>query len=67
MAERNVYQRKDKKWAWQLKADNGKIVAVDGSQGYENELDCRAMADKVVGGTFKDARKTRSPLPEKKS
>lgn len=64
MAERLVWQRKDKKWAWQLKADNGRIVAVDGSQGYENEADCRTMADRIIGGEFKDAKKYRRPLNE---
>jgi hypothetical protein len=33
---------------------NGNIVATDGSQGYENEDDARDMADRVIGGEFKD-------------
>lgn len=37
MAQRVLYTRTDGKWAWGLKADNGEIIAVDGSQGYENE------------------------------
>ncbi len=57
MAERNLYQRPDKKWGWRLKV-NGKIVATDHGQGYENESDARSMADRVVGGEFKDAKKT---------
>lgn len=64
MAERLVWQRKDKKWVWQLKADNGRIIAVDGSQGYENETDCRNMADRIIGGEFKAAKKYRQPLKE---
>jgi uncharacterized protein YegP (UPF0339 family) len=57
MATRLIYTRADGRWAWRLVADNGDIVATDGGQGYENESDCREMADKVVGGSFKDATK----------
>lgn len=62
MAQRIVFERKDGTWAWRLVADNGNIIAVDGSQGYENEADARSIADKIVGGTYKDAGKFRSPL-----
>jgi uncharacterized protein YegP (UPF0339 family) len=58
MAERHLYTRSDGKWAWRLKADNGEIIAVDGSQGYENENDARSVADKVVSGFFAAAKKT---------
>lgn len=34
--------------AWHLEADNGAIVATDGSQGYENEVDAQMMADHIV-------------------
>lgn len=57
MATRLLYQRKDCKWAWQLTADNGKIIAVDANQGYENEADARDMADRIVGGEFAGADK----------
>jgi uncharacterized protein YegP (UPF0339 family) len=57
MAERLVYKRTDGKWAWRLKADNGAIIATDGGQGYNNGADCRTMADRVVGGYYKDAKK----------
>lgn len=63
MAKRIVFQRKDKKWAWELKADNGKIIATDGSQGYENEADAKAIADRITGGKFEDAERLRRPLP----
>ena len=60
MAELHCYKRQDGKWAWRLTADNNKIVAVDGSQGYENYADCQAMADQVViNGGFKDAKRTK--------
>jgi uncharacterized protein YegP (UPF0339 family) len=55
MAERLVYKRSDGKWAWRLKADNGAIIATDGGQGYNNEGDCRTMADRVIGGYYKGA------------
>lgn len=58
MAERHLYTRSDGKWAWRLKADNGDVVAVDGSQGYDNEDDARNMADKVVSGFFSEAKRT---------
>jgi uncharacterized protein YegP (UPF0339 family) len=57
MAERVLYQRADKKWAWRLKADNGQVIATDGSQGYENENDARKMADAIIGGKYADADK----------
>jgi len=57
-AERIVYPRLDGKWAWRLKV-NGRIVATDGSQGYENELDARSMADRIIGGEFRNAEKKR--------
>lgn len=55
-AKRVLYKRTDKKWAWRLVV-NGNIVAVDGSQGYENEADARSMADRIIAGEFKDAEK----------
>jgi uncharacterized protein YegP (UPF0339 family) len=57
MAKRILYTRTDGKWAWRLEADNGRIVATDGGQGYENEDDARSMADRIIGGEFKDAEK----------
>ena len=55
-----VYERADKKWAWHLEADNGQIVATDGGQGYENEVDCQAEADAIViNGAYKNARRMR--------
>lgn len=60
MSKLHCYRRADSKWAWRLTADNGDIVAVDGSQGYENYKDCQRMADKVViNGGFKDAERTK--------
>lgn len=57
MSERVLYTRADGKWAWRLTADNGEIVATDGSQGYDNEDDARSMADRIIGGEFKNADK----------
>lgn len=61
VAKRTVYQRVDCKWAWRLTADNGTVIAVDGSQGYENEADARKMADRITGGEFSGAEKFRAP------
>jgi uncharacterized protein YegP (UPF0339 family) len=57
MSKRVLYVRDDGKWAWRLVADNGKIIATDGGQGYENEDDARSMADRIIAGEFKDANK----------
>ena len=57
MAVRLLIQRKDCKWAWHLEADNGAIIATDGSQGYENEADARDVADRIIGGEFASAKK----------
>lgn len=54
--ERVLYTRSDGKWAWRLVV-NGNIVATDGSQGYDNESDCRQMADRVIGGYYSEAQK----------
>lgn len=62
--KRKVYQRADKKWAWQL-VINSNIVATDGGQGYENEADARNMADRIISGEFKGVDKTRAPLKDK--
>jgi hypothetical protein len=56
MAERILVQRADMKWGWQL-VSNGNIIATDGGQGYENESYCRDIADKIIGGHYKDAEK----------
>jgi len=56
MAERVLYKRTDGRWAWRL-VSSGNIIATDGGQGYENEGDARSMADRVIGGEYKDAEK----------
>jgi uncharacterized protein YegP (UPF0339 family) len=57
MAVRLLYVNAAGKWAWNLKADNGSIIATDGSQGYENEDDARRVADRIISGEFADAEK----------
>lgn len=47
-----VYQRTDNRWAWRLVAANGRIIATDGGQGYENKSDCERMANDIVGGHY---------------
>ena len=56
MAKRVLYKRTDGKWAWRLEV-NGRIVATDGSQGYENESDARSMADRIISGEFANAER----------
>jgi uncharacterized protein YegP (UPF0339 family) len=67
MAERLVYQRKDGLWAWNLKADNGEIIATDGGQGFENVDDARAIVDKILAGGFANAAKKWIDPDKKKS
>jgi uncharacterized protein YegP (UPF0339 family) len=57
MAKRILFKRTDGKWAWRLESDNGRVIATDGGQGYENESDARSMADRIIGGEFKNAEK----------
>ena len=57
MSKRILFTRSDGTWAWRLEADNGRVIATDGAQGYENESDARSMADRIIGGEFKDAEK----------
>lgn len=58
MAKRILYRRNDGRWGWRLEADDGRIIATDGSLGYDNESDARHMAEKIIGGQFSDAEKT---------
>ena len=55
--ERNLYERPDGTWGWRLKV-NGRIIATDGTQGYESESTCRQMRDRVVEGYYSEAKKT---------
>jgi uncharacterized protein YegP (UPF0339 family) len=50
VAELNVYKRTDGKWARRRCADNGNIIATDGSQGYSRSSDARAMGAKSFAG-----------------
>lgn len=43
-----IYRRLDGKWAWRVRAGNGEIVATDGGQGYENQIDAQNMATRVL-------------------
>lgn len=59
MAKLNVYERPDGTWGWRLYGDNNSdIIATDGNQGYQKEEFCWEMADKIVGGDYKDAQRT---------
>jgi hypothetical protein len=42
---------------WRLVVNGSNIVAMDGGQVYENENDARSMADRIIGGEFKNAGK----------
>jgi uncharacterized protein YegP (UPF0339 family) len=47
-----IYRRTDNKWAFRVRASNGAIVAVDGSQGYVNKADARATLTALMAGSY---------------
>ena len=47
-----IYQRKDGKWAFRVKAANGRIVATDGSQGYESKTSAKRTLTKLLAGAY---------------
>jgi hypothetical protein len=55
-AIRLLYERSDGKRAWHLQSGIT-IIATDAGHGYENDDDARTMADRVIGGYYKDAEK----------
>lgn len=65
MPKRILYTRADGKWTWRLEAEYDGILATDGGAGYESEADARWMADRIIGGEFRDAHKriVRPPKP----
>lgn len=38
-----VYKDRRGQWRWRLRADNGKIIATSGGDGYKNLQDCMDM------------------------
>ncbi|MCH6472420.1 YegP family protein [Sinomonas terrae] len=55
MAKRVLYTRNDGRWAWRLEGDDGRVIATDGGPGYASEPEARDMADRIIGGRFKEA------------
>lgn len=47
-----LYQRKDGKWAFRVKAANGEAVATDGGQGYEAKSSARSTLEKLMRGDY---------------
>jgi uncharacterized protein YegP (UPF0339 family) len=47
-----LYRRADGKWGFRVKASNLKIVATDGSQGYESKASARATLEKLLRGDY---------------
>lgn len=41
-------------WRWQLVHRNGNVLA-EGGEGYANQADCLAQAEKVVTGVYAEA------------
>ncbi len=48
----DVYRRADGKWAWRLRARNGRIIATDAGQGYSRRIDCARMAQGIAAGRY---------------
>lgn len=55
MAKRVLCTRNDGRLAWRLEADGGLVIAADAGAGCASESEARDMADKIIGGHFKDA------------
>lgn len=51
-AKGELYQRKDGKWAFRVKASNGQTVATDGSQGYETKASAKSTLQKLLAGSY---------------
>ena len=48
--EGEVFKRTDGRWAWRIRsANNGQIIATDGSQGFENREDAAQMMLEILG------------------
>ena len=47
-----LYQRKDGKWAFRVKAGNGQTVATDGSQGYSSKSSAKFRKNTLSKTTF---------------
>lgn len=47
-----IYQRKDGKWAFRVKASNGQVVATDGSQGYSDKSSAQSTLTKLLAGDY---------------
>ncbi|MEN8238060.1 MAG: DUF1508 domain-containing protein [Actinomycetota bacterium] len=45
-----LYQQKNGKWAFRVKASNGQIVAQ--SQGYTKRASARSTLEKLLNGTY---------------
>ncbi|MCJ7781834.1 MAG: DUF1508 domain-containing protein, partial [Acidimicrobiia bacterium] len=45
-----LYQQKNGKWAFRVKASNGQIVAQ--SQGYSKRASARSTLEKLLAGTY---------------
>jgi len=53
-AKGELYQRKDGKWAFRVKAANGQIVATDGGQGYASRASANNTLTKLLAGAYTD-------------
>ncbi len=45
-----VYRREDGLWAWRLHAANGRVVATNGDDGYDNKADAANIAREILAG-----------------
>ncbi|SDH56506.1 hypothetical protein SAMN04489810_3335 [Microbacterium pygmaeum] len=37
---------------WDLRADNGQVIATGFDRGHVDEIICRRMADRIIGGIY---------------
>jgi uncharacterized protein YegP (UPF0339 family) len=45
-----VFRREDGLWAWRLYAANGRLLAVDGGNGFDNKADAAMTARELLAG-----------------
>lgn len=54
-ARAEIYKRADgRTWGWRLIAENERIIATDGSQGYATKAFCELMCKRVIGGEWEN-------------
>lgn len=62
VATYEVFEREGGKWGWKLVGPNGAVLAVDNGDGYDTQRIAESIAQSVITGDYKHARKQVSRL-----